>query len=104
MRLWPLGAALAASGSYVCPFHAATGLYCPGCGMTRAVFASLGGNVQAAAHDNVLLMVSPLLVSSFLWNRRHRFISERAVIAISFLIATAFFLVRNLPHSFLTPS
>jgi len=40
----------------VCLFHKYTGLECPGCGATRAVYALLHGNVPAALHDNVLLV------------------------------------------------
>ena len=31
-----------------CPFHMLTGLYCPGCGITRCISALLQGNWQAA--------------------------------------------------------
>ena len=47
----------------VCPFHAVTGLDCPGCGSMRAVRSLLGGDVTAAAGYNVLLVVAlPVLV------------------------------------------
>jgi Protein of unknown function (DUF2752) len=37
-----------------CPFHAATGLWCPGCGLTRGTLALLRGNVQQALGFNLL--------------------------------------------------
>ena len=40
----------------VCQFHRLTGLNCPGCGMTRAVYALLHGQVLAAWRDNALLV------------------------------------------------
>lgn len=40
----------------VCQFHRLTGLNCPGCGMTRAVYALLHGEFLAALRDNALLV------------------------------------------------
>jgi hypothetical protein len=31
-----------------CPFHALTGIPCPGCGMTRAIVSLIGGNISEA--------------------------------------------------------
>jgi len=55
----------------VCPFHAVTGWWCPGCGTTRALHALLHGHLGVAVHDNVaFVMVLPLLVYSYLaWLR-----------------------------------
>ena len=39
-----------------CTFHQLTGLNCPGCGMTRAVYALVHGNFPAALRDNALLV------------------------------------------------
>ncbi len=48
-----------------CPFHALTGLYCPGCGSQRALSALLHGNFIDALHDNLLAMISlPVLIFS----------------------------------------
>jgi hypothetical protein len=47
----------------VCLFHRATGLYCPGCGATRAAYALLHGRVLEAMRDNVMFVAAlPLLV------------------------------------------
>jgi hypothetical protein len=40
----------------VCQFHRLTGLNCPGCGMTRALYALLHGNFSIALHDNALFV------------------------------------------------
>ena len=46
-----------------CPFHWLTGLYCPGCGATRALHALLHGNVEKAFSMNpVFVIISPVLV------------------------------------------
>ena len=54
-------------GAFIpCPFHAATGLWCPGCGMTRAVHHLVTGDVPAALSSNLLLPVV-LLVAVWGW-------------------------------------
>jgi hypothetical protein len=49
-----------------CPLYALTGVYCPGCGATRAVHELVTGHLAAAAHDNLLLLVV-LPVVVYLW-------------------------------------
>ncbi|TAH46101.1 MAG: DUF2752 domain-containing protein [Dokdonella sp.] len=45
-----------------CPFHALTGLFCPGCGATRAVHALIHGNPLLALRMNLLATLAiPLL-------------------------------------------
>ncbi len=51
-----------------CPLHAVTGLYCPGCGGTRALHALMHGNLGAAFHDNALT-IGLLPVAVLLWIR-----------------------------------
>ncbi len=49
----------AASGIFPpCPFHAMTGLHCPGCGTMRALHQLLHGNLLAAFSLNPLMMLS----------------------------------------------
>lgn len=52
-----------------CPFLAATGLYCPGCGSLRAIHALAGGDVVTALHRNpmVVLAVPFLLLAWVRW-------------------------------------
>jgi len=40
-----------------CMFHKLTGLWCPGCGMTRATHAALHGHIKGAFRLNPLGMV-----------------------------------------------
>jgi hypothetical protein len=54
--------------TYQCPLFAATGLLCPGCGGTRAVYDLTHGDVVGAAGMNPLLVLAvPLL--AILWIR-----------------------------------
>lgn len=41
-----------------CQFHQLTGLNCPGCGATRAMYALLHGNFLQAVKDNALLVTA----------------------------------------------
>jgi hypothetical protein len=94
------------SGRYpTCPFHAVTGLWCPGCGGLRAVHDLTHGHLAVAMHENVLVMLlGPSLVLWWLVARVRRssdrpvtlVLSARGAIAVAVLMA-AFALVRNLP-------
>jgi hypothetical protein len=89
-----------------CPFHAATGLYCPGCGGLRMVHDVLHGDLAAAVVDNVVALVGlPLLLAWFLVRRskgRPWMTPVSAVVIIT--IAVAWTVVRNLPGFPLVPT
>ncbi len=80
------GCALAAAAVYVaindpsspgvhlpaCPLYATTGLWCPGCGMTRATHALLRGDIAAAFGFNLFfpLFVGGIVIAWLAWLRR----------------------------------
>ena len=89
-----------------CPLHAATGLWCPGCGATRASYLLLRGDVLGALHFNALwVFFAPFALYQAVafageafgvqWLRRIR-LSRPVVVAILASMAV-FFVVRNLP-------
>jgi len=89
-----------------CPLHAATGLWCPGCGATRASYLLLRGDVLGALHFNALwVLLAPLALYQAVafageafgvrWLRRIP-LSRPVIIAI-FVSMAGFFAVRNLP-------
>jgi Kef-type K+ transport system membrane component KefB len=89
----------------VCLFHSLTGLNCPGCGMTRALYALLHGNFLLALKDNALFVLTlPVLA---VWCARFvlRKIKKQPVtfnaspkFLWTFLVAAFVFAVlRNLP-------
>src|SRR5271154_5585242 len=52
----------------VCMFHSLTGLNCPGCGATRALYALLHGNFPLALKDNALFVLT--LAALAIWSAR----------------------------------
>ena len=96
----------------VCQFHLLTGLYCPGCGATRASYQLLHGNFLTALHDNALYVISLMALAArgvwFLKRRYYRqpvrfFIPPNALWTF-LVVAIVFVVVRNLPaFSFLAP-
>lgn len=57
-----------------CPFFATTGLWCPGCGLTRATHALLQGHIATAFGFNALfpLFLGAIVVGWFAWMRSAR--------------------------------
>lgn len=57
------------SGSLLpaCPFHALTGLFCPGCGATRALHALIHGDPALALRMNLLATLALPLLPLMVW-------------------------------------
>ncbi|MFP4634931.1 MAG: DUF2752 domain-containing protein [Nitriliruptoraceae bacterium] len=89
-----------------CPFRAVTGLDCPGCGGTRAVYALLQGDLPSALDHNALavLLTLPLLgvawalwLSAGLgWRAKPPTLTPRTTYGLLAVIMV-FWIVRNLP-------
>ncbi len=88
-----------------CPFRTVTGLDCPGCGGTRALYALTQGDLSLALQHNVLTVVAlPLLALAWLGWLRFRLGRRPTPVALSpaagYAIAAtfvAFWVLRNLP-------
>lgn len=96
----------------VCQFHQLTGLFCPGCGATRASYQLLHGNILAALHENALYVVTlTALAARGAWFLRRRlrhepvcFFVPPAVLWVYLVVALVFVVLRNIPaFSFLAP-
>lgn len=96
----------------VCLFHKLTGLNCPGCGATRALYALLHGNLRLALKDNALFIFS--LAALVVWTARFVFRKRQnpnaslnvppGVLWTFFGVAIVFTILRNQPaFSFLSP-
>ena len=78
-----------------CLFHEWTGLYCPGCGGTRALYALLHGELKTSLHDNLLLIPVGLTAAALIVRPR---IGLRRPVAIAILvIVVGFTVLRNIP-------
>ncbi len=93
-----------------CLLYNATGIYCAGCGATRALYALLHGRVIEALHDNALFIAGlPLILyvigkyaaSAWRDNAWPRItfditnLTQRGIIVV--LLMIGFMIVRNLP-------
>jgi len=88
-----------------CPIRAATGLWCPGCGLTRAAHHLLRGDLVTALEYNVLIvpLVVVAAVAAARWlltrhtreRRRGTWPMTPVVVTIAVLLAHG--VVRNLP-------
>jgi hypothetical protein len=101
------------SGFYPeCQFHKVTGLNCPGCGATRALYELVHGKLPLALKDNALFILSlAALAARGAWLAAKHFLRKPAgsflppAILWAFLVVAGVFTVlRNLPEfSFLSP-
>ncbi len=87
-----------------CLFQAFTGLYCPGCGTTRALHALVHGDIATALAMNPLLFVLVPLLGAVLWHASGRQLPlPRAAVALLlgpwFWLALigGYWLLRNVP-------
>lgn len=83
-----------------CPFHALTGLWCPGCGGTRAAMRLLHLDVLGALHFNApAVLAAPVLAY---WLVRHGTLHvvawKRWHIAVLFALLLTFTVTRNIPR------
>jgi len=89
-----------------CVFHLATGLYCPGCGITRAALSLLHGQLAPAFRYNPLVFtLAPMYAIYWLLTRQQHRRAGQAVMAVMLTITIAFGIVRNMPvGDFLAPT
>lgn len=88
----------------LCAVYHLTGLYCPGCGATRAVHALLDGDPLLALRNNVLIVVALPVVAGVLVLWAARRVQGRtldpppqAVVVLLAVLALVFAVLRNIP-------
>lgn len=90
-----------------CPFKAATGWDCPGCGSTRALHALTQGDpLLAADHNLLVVLLLPVLAWAWVaWLRFrlvHRSVAPTLAPGTTFglvAVLVAFWVLRNLPFA-----
>ena len=94
-----------------CVFYEITGLYCPGCGITRLCLSLFeGGIYQAFRYNPIIFIDLPILFILFVLNiflKNNKNIKKITDVIIIFLatITIIFGVIRNIPiFSFLAPT
>lgn len=91
-----------------CPFHAVTGLYCPGCGSTRALHQLLHGHLgEAFGLNPLMILMLPYLgyslLSSVMFGLRGRALPNLPTSPywgwLAFWTVLIYGVLRNLPYS-----
>jgi len=90
-----------------CMFYQNTGLHCPGCGATRALWALAYGDVWLAIRNNALRVVGGPIITAVIIRQRRResaggLASPKLCIALFVVIGT-YFIARNVPSPTSSP-
>ena len=95
-----------------CIFHEITNLYCPGCGITRAIFSLMELNIINAIKYNILIVtVIPLIIVNYLvkiinWInlKKQKELYPKSIWNIILIFVILFGILRNFElFSFLAP-
>lgn len=96
-----------------CFFHTITGLYCPGCGMTRCIIHLLSFQFQKAFFDHMAFFILLPLFLYFLFHFIYSYVRygnirytkfQNMLLRICLLVLVLFGILRNFPtFSFLQP-
>ena len=78
-----------------CMFYQWTGLYCPGCGATRALSALIHGDITASLHHNILLIPGGAMLAVLIVKPE---ISLKRPVAVAIAaVVIGFAILRNIP-------
>jgi hypothetical protein len=91
--------------SIPCPFHALTGLYCPGCGLTRVILSLMDFDIAQAFRFNPLIfLLLPMYILYSVFRLKSYKKSSDYAMTVMVVLTLSFGLLRNLPmFSWLTP-
>ncbi|HEX3799128.1 MAG TPA: DUF2752 domain-containing protein [Verrucomicrobiae bacterium] len=89
-----------------CSLYVTTGIFCPGCGSSRAAFALLHGHLLTAMHDNLLFVLAMPIIAAYLflsakrWLKYEplpRLILSPLMLKLLIAITVLFTVLRNIP-------
>lgn len=100
--------------SIPCIIHEVTNLYCPGCGITRLLFALLQGHIKEAfMYNQLVFILLPIFLIYYLINSYYYIVGKENklikkipnyIYIILLIITISFGIIRNLPaFPFLRP-
>lgn len=90
-----------------CPLHATTGFYCPGCGSQRATHQLLNFNIFGALQQNVLYLISLLLlgyhlivtrINTIFKKQYYNYIYHPKTPLVILVLIIIFWILRNIPY------
>lgn len=90
-----------------CPLHATTGFYCPGCGSQRATHQLLNFNIFGALQQNILYLLSLLLlgyhliitgINTIFKKQFYNYIYHPKTPLIILVLIIIFWVLRNIPY------
>ena len=87
-----------------CGFRLVTGLHCPGCGGTRAVWHLLHGNILSCLRHNILLLPLGAMILTLIW--RPEALDRKMMPFVLPGVLVTFFILRNIqwgPFVYLAP-
>jgi hypothetical protein len=84
--------------SIPCPFHALTGLYCPGCGLTRVILSLMDFDIAQAFRFNSLIFLLLPIYGLYYVLRFKGYKKYSDYVMIAMLVLTiSFGVLRNIP-------
>lgn len=90
-----------------CPLHATTGFYCPGCGSQHATHQLLNFNIFGALQQNVLYLISLLIlgyhliitgINTIFKKQYFNYIYHPITPLVILAIIVVFWILRNIPY------
>ena len=90
---------------FPCAFNKVTGLYCPGCGMTRAVHSALKLDFyQSFRYNSLLYVMLPLIGLYYYLRGKNKVKASKVIIILMIVIALGYGILRNIQYfNFLSP-
>jgi len=89
-----------------CIFNKITGLFCPGCGMSRAVHSIFKFNFnQAIRYNGLILIIPPMLVFYYLLNNSNSRKLSKIILILMIVISLGYGFIRNTEtFSYMSPT
>ena len=90
-----------------CPLYSTTGVYCPGCGSQRAAHHLLHFDIEKAASNNILFLISLLaalyhysipIINKLFGTQFKSIFKNTKTLLLALLLIIIFWVLRNIPY------